>query len=92
MDPRFGRYSAQASRVASTWRVVNAQPNWVARTAAMAGFLILAIPIILLIGFALVVATLLFMVLAAANWVIRTVKGVLPRDDGRENVRVIRRQ
>ena len=53
--------------------------------------LVVALPVLLLVVLALVVATLVFTVLWLANKVLELLRPVLPRRDGRENVRVIRR-
>jgi hypothetical protein len=72
--------------------MVQRQPNWVSRLALMCFLVLVALPIVLLVLAAFFVAMLLFGVLAGVNVVLNAVRGVLPRSDGRENVRVIQRR
>ena len=72
-------------------QVTISQPNWVVRAAMVAFIIVIAVPILLLVGIALIAATLVFGVLALINSIIRRIRGDGVRNDGRENVRVIRR-
>lgn len=80
-----------AGRAGAAWRTVAAQPSWVTRFALIAFLIVIGLPILLLLFLALIVATIVFGVLALANAVLIRLRGALPRDDGRANVRVIRR-
>ena len=70
---------------------LRSQPSWITRAATMAFVIVIAIPIILLVMFALLVGVFVFAVLAALNLLLTRISPRLPRRDGRENVRVIRR-
>jgi hypothetical protein len=72
--------------------MVQRQPSWVSRIALLAFLVLVALPIVLLVVAAFFLATLLFAILAGANAVLNAFRGVLPRSDGRENVRVIQRR
>lgn len=79
----------------SAWRMASKQPGWVSRIAAIAFLLIIGLPILLLVGLAILAAVVVFFVLALVNLVMNIVggwfRGMGPRRDGRENVKVIRR-
>lgn len=85
----FGAGPRGAQRV---WAQAARQPSWVTRIAFLVFLLVVALPLLLLFLVALVLATIVFSVLAllAAGW--RRFRGVLPRHDGRENVRVVQRR
>ncbi|HRP63869.1 MAG TPA: hypothetical protein PK400_11285 [Phycisphaerales bacterium] len=80
-----------AGRAGAAWRTVASQPSWITRIALMAFLIIVGLPILLLLLFALLVATIVFVILALINAVLVRLRGAMPRNDGRENVRVIRR-
>ena len=65
-------------------------PGWIVRATAVAFLLVVALPVILLLMFALLIASVLFGILWLGNRAIGRVR-VLGRSEGRENVRVIRR-
>ena len=106
------------------WQVVSRQPGWITRAVLTLFMLLIALPFLALFVLAIIGATLLFLVLAAVNMVLGSIRSLLggggplagpgaaadtdadagaggqsrprgprPRDgrDGRENVRVIRR-
>lgn len=91
-DPRFAGFTRQWS----------AQPSWVWRLAIIAGLLFVVLPlvaIVLVLGLAFALTFgLVFALLAAANRLGRFIgglsqgRGLRPGDDGRRNVRVIRRE
>lgn len=93
LDPsKFSDFANGGARHAATMRrVVVQQPSWIVRVAMLAFVLIVAIPFLVLFVVAVVVGGLLFAGLAAVNAVVGRIRGSLPKDDGRENVRVIRR-
>jgi len=74
------------------WQTVARQPSWITRVAMLAFFIIIGLPIMFLLLIALLVAIVLFGSLALVNAVWIRLRSVFAsRDDGRENVRVIRR-
>jgi uncharacterized membrane protein HdeD (DUF308 family) len=77
--------------VRTAWHTVQSQPSWIVRATTMAFLIIVGIPILLVVLLALFVSTVVFLVLAGCARLIGGVRRVLPADDGRENVRVIRR-
>lgn len=80
-------------RVSAAWQSVNRQPSWIVRAALLAFFLVVAVPFLLLLLFALLAATVLFMFLWAGNAILGAFRGVLPSNrEGRKNVRVIERR
>jgi hypothetical protein len=92
----FMRYTTTASdtgtrTVTRAWHYVNRQPGWVTRWAMLVFLLIIGLPIALLFGIAILGAVLLFGTLAVVNALILQARGLFPRKDGRENVRVMRR-
>ncbi len=83
-------------------RVMGGQPSWVTRIALLCAGVIIAIPLLVLVLAALVVGAGVFVVLAgvaAGMTMIRSLLSSTPamhtsngmNDDGRQNVRVIRR-
>ena len=89
---RFTDYTSQgANRASALWQTAATQPNWVSRFALMTFIIVIGLPIFLLVIFALLAATFVFALLAGINFCLYKVRGVLPQKDGRENVRVIRR-
>ena len=74
----------------STWKAARRQPNWLLGTTVMIFLVVIALPIFLLVLLALLAATLAFLALWGINRVISAIRGLLPRDDGRRNVRVLR--
>ena len=81
-----------AGRAGSTYRYVARQPNWIVRAVVLTFLLILAIPIAMLFMLALLGGLLVFAVLVAVNAVLNGFRNVMPARDGRENVRIIRRE
>jgi len=82
-------------RAAGAWTRANAQPSWVVRTALAVLLLVIALPVLLLMLLAIAVAMVVFLVLAVINRVLTGIRNlVMPGRDGegRENVRVIRRE
>ena len=80
-----------AQRASQAWQAINTQPSWIVKATTLAFLLVVGIPVLLLVLVALIVAAALFTVLWGVNRLITAFRGALPRDDGRENVRVIRR-
>ena len=66
-------------------------PSWAVRAAALAFAIVIGLPLLLLFLLALLAATIVFAALWGANRVFAGLRGLLPRSDGRENVRVITR-
>jgi hypothetical protein len=79
-------------RAGAAWQTVNTQPGWIVKTTVVVFLLVIGVPILLLLMFALIAAALIFAVLWGVNALLGALRGILPRrGDGRENVRVIRR-
>ncbi|MCP3902698.1 MAG: hypothetical protein GY715_03600 [Planctomycetes bacterium] len=81
-------------RAAGAWDHANAQPSWILRTVLAVLFLLLAIPLLVVVLIAIAVVTVLFVILAFVNRALTALRNLVApgRDDeGRENVRVIRR-
>jgi hypothetical protein len=93
---RFIRISQAAEegshRAGSAWRMVRSQPSWIHRWVATLFLLVLALPIVLIALLALFGAALLFIILVIVNTILRAFRNVMPRRDGRKNVKVIERR
>ena len=63
-----------------------------ARAALLVFLIVVGLPLLALFLVALFLATIVFAVLAGVNFVLLKIRGILPRNDGRENVRVIQRR
>ena len=83
-------FQSGASHAADAYRAVAAQPNWVVRAALLAFLIIVGIPFFLLLLFATFVGITIFAIGLLIHRVLTALRGVAPRHDGRENVRVIR--
>ncbi|MCZ6835570.1 MAG: hypothetical protein O7G85_07335 [Planctomycetota bacterium] len=91
--PPFTVFTTSGVRRASAvWQSAATQPSWISRVVLMTFILVIAVPIFLLVALALVAASLVFGVLWGVNFLMLKVKGVLPHNDGRKNVRVIQRR
>jgi uncharacterized membrane protein len=97
-DPMFRiieirRYTEDGSeRVRSAWQYATNQPSWIARFALTVFLFIIMLPIVALLMIAFLVAVVVFLVLAVANAAISLIRMLVSgRSDGRENVRVVRR-
>ncbi len=89
---RVVRIMNDGSRHAGTaWRAAQSQPGWLARVIAVVLILILIVPIVILTVLAVLLVAIAFGILAVAHRIRRWFRSLLPRDDGRQNVRVIRR-
>ena len=85
---RFARIATEGSQRAGTaWRTISAQPSWITRATIVAFIIVIGV----LLLAALLAASVVFAVLYCVNQIIGLFRGLLPRGDGRENVRVIRR-
>jgi hypothetical protein len=91
-DRPFNTFHATAQRAGATWSTIQRQPSWVSRAALLCFVALVALPVILLVLLAFAAAFVLFAILAGVNVVLNAFRGVLPRSDGRENVRVIQRR
>ena len=80
-----------AQRATAIWQTAASQPSWISRAVLVTFLLVIGIPIFLLVLLALLVATVVFALLWGANALMTKMRGVLPRRDGRQNVRVIQR-
>jgi len=83
--------SAGHDRAAAAFRAVRAQPGWVRRLAALVALIVVGLPILALVLLAAIVAVVVLAVRALRDALVRWVGGLLPRRDGRANVRVIER-
>ncbi len=89
---RIAQYANQSQqRATAAWRAINTQPSWIVKATTFVFVLVIGVPLLLLLLLALLAAAALFAVLWGVNQIILGAKGVLPKDDGRKNVRVIRR-
>jgi len=79
-------------RAGAAWRVMQSQPHWVYRWVGTLFLLILALPILVIALLALFGAVVLFIILVIVNAILRAFRAVLPRRDGRKNVKVIVRR
>jgi len=98
----FGQsFSSRAARVQQTWYAVQRQPSWVVKAAVITFVLVFVVPIAVLVMIAVAAAVMVFALLAGFYMLTAKVRRWLgghaggglarPRNDGRENVRVIRR-
>ena len=86
---RFATSGSQ--RAGQAWRMASRQPSWITRITVLAFLLVIGIPVGLLILGAILAAALIFGVLVLVNGLMMKIRGLLPKRDGRKNVRVIRR-
>jgi cobalamin synthase len=90
--PRITTFSAKATDAAgSTVRMIRAQPNWLIRLLALVFVIVVVLPFALLLIVVVLVAAVAIAALAGVRAAINRLRGLLPRDDGRSNVRVVRR-
>jgi hypothetical protein len=68
------------------------QRNWMWRSVLGVVVLVVLLPLLLLVFLALLAGAMVFGLLAGAAMLVQRVRGVLPRSDGRENVRIIPRR
>lgn len=76
-------------RVARAWRFVASQPSWLTRLAFTVFLLVVGLPLMALFLFAMLLAIAVFLVLAGVNALIGLARGLFPRNDGRDNVRIV---
>ncbi|MDG2423396.1 MAG: hypothetical protein P8M22_05400 [Phycisphaerales bacterium] len=76
--------------MAEAFQAARGQPNWAVRIAVLTFLLVVGIPILLLLLVAGLAAAVVFMILSTINYVLVRLGGK-QRDDGRRNVRVIKR-
>ena len=81
----------QRDRAARSYRWVASQPSWIVRLALLIFLLIVGLPILILVGLAIFAATIVFTGFALMNVALIRLRGILPKRDGRSNVRVIKR-
>jgi hypothetical protein len=82
--------SFSRDRLAGEWRRAASQPNWIVRTAMLVFLLVVALPVLLLVGLAALAGIIVFAGLALINATAAKVRRLV-RGGGRSNVRVIRR-
>jgi hypothetical protein len=82
--------SAGTGPAAAALRSVQSQSS-IARLFLVLVLLVIAIPLAIVMLFAAMIAGVFILGLIGVNRALRRLKGLLPRTDGRENVRVIRR-
>ena len=88
---RMSTYSSRGfERAAAALRLVQSQPGWITRLAALVMLIVIGLPIFLLVMLALFAGGFVFALLALFNGLALKIRSVLPRRDGRENVRIIR--
>ncbi|MEE8155443.1 MAG: hypothetical protein V3T53_10875 [Phycisphaerales bacterium] len=81
----------QRQRAVRGYRWLAAQPSWVVRLALVIFVLVIGLPLLLLAVVAVIAAIIVFTGLAIINAAGAKLRGLLPKRDGRSNVRVIRR-
>ena len=79
-------------RVVNAWQAVHRQPSWIVRLTLTVFLLVIAVPILLLVIIAALVASVAFTAFWSVNRIQRALRGERPDARGRENVRVIRRE
>ena len=82
----------QRQRAVRGYRWLTSQPSWVIRLALVIFVLVVGLPLLLLAVVAVIAATIVFTGLALINAAGARLRGLLPKRDGRSNVRVIKRQ
>ena len=82
----------QRDRMLSGYEWVATRPSWLTRVALVTFLLIVGLPVLLLVGVAILAAVVVIFGLAAGHFLLAKVQGLLPARDGRSNVRVIRRR
>ena len=75
----------------AAWRAMRDQPTWIARACTAAFVLIVGLPLALLVTTAVLMTAVLFAVLWSVHRVVVWTRSLFGPGDGRENVRVIRR-
>ncbi len=83
--------AAQRDRAVRGYRWLTSQPSWVVRLALVVFILLVGLPLLLLAIVAVIAATIVFTALALINAGVAKLRGLLPKRDGRSNVRVIKR-
>lgn len=85
-------FSNQGSqRLAGVFRTVQSQPSWISRAALLVFVLVIGIPILLLALLAVFAAVVVFGMLSLFHGLTTRLRGLMPRNDGRANVRVMHR-
>ena len=84
--------AAQRERAARGYHWLTSQPSWVVRLVLLIFMLVVGLPLLLLAIVAVIAATIVFTGLALINAGVARLRGLLPKRDGRSNVRVIKRQ
>ncbi|MEM6332308.1 MAG: hypothetical protein AAF823_03110 [Planctomycetota bacterium] len=95
----FDSYVRQSGRFGQAYGYVRRQPSWAVRLALTVGVLVVVVPVMVLVLAATLAAAVVLLIAGtlARAWRWLTVGGstgtpaARPRDDGRRNVRVIRR-
>ena len=89
---RISAFSSTATDAAgSTVRMIRAQPNWLIKLLALIFVIVVVLPLALLMIVVVLIAALVIAVLAGIRVLMGRLRGLLPRDDGRSNVLVMRR-
>lgn len=91
---RVTNFSQEGTRRASAaWSAARAQPSWVTRAVVVTFLVVIGIPFLILFMLAVLAAGIVFGILSLVSSLFGLRSRVGQRDDneGRENVRVIRR-
>jgi hypothetical protein len=89
---RITAFSAGATDAAGTTvRMIRAQPNWLVRLLAVIFVIVVVLPLTLLMIVVVLVAAVVIACLVGIRALVNRLRGLLPRHDGRSNVRVVRR-
>jgi len=89
---RITTFSATATDAAgSTVRMIRAQPNWLIRLLALVFVMVVVLPLVLLLLMVVLLLAVVLAVVGVVRALMDRLRGLLPRNDGRSNVRVVRR-
>lgn len=90
---RIQTYTAQGAQSTSRiWQTAVSQPGWISRIALLTFLIVVGLPLMLLVLIALLFAVIVFTILAMFHGVWLRLRGAISHQDGRENVRIIRRE
>ncbi len=81
-----------SARTRAAWETIQRQPGWLVKATALAFIIVLGLPLLLLLLLALLIATIIFAVLFGVHFLLAPLRGARRDRDGRENVRVVRRE
>ena len=80
-----------SQQTGTVWRVASRQPSWITKITLLVFFVVIGIPVLLLVLVGAVVAMFVFAVLMLFHLGRMKVRQMFPSNEGRKNVRVVRR-